>query len=275
MGWLSSLFRKSKPTYDSFKPAWRIILAEQVYFYNSLSDEEKARFEKDMLRFLNTTKITGIKTTVTDEDIVLIAASAIIPIFAFPQWEYHNLEEVLLYPKHWDYNHNIGSQQDIAILGQVGFGYMEGKMILSKKALSLGFSNDTDKQNTAIHEFVHLIDKMDGSVDGIMVYLKEKAYVVPWLNLIDEKIIEINESNIDIRKYAGTNRAEFLAVAAEYFFERPKLLKKNHPLLYEYLELMFRQPLADKNLRNKIKPVRHFEPCPCGSGKKFRECCMD
>ena len=37
-------------------------------------------------------------------------------------------------------------------------------MVLSKKALYLGFINNTDKKNTAIHEFVHLIDKKDGKI---------------------------------------------------------------------------------------------------------------
>ncbi|WP_262503045.1 zinc-dependent peptidase [Polaribacter glomeratus] len=32
---------------------------------------------------------------------------------------------------------------------------------------------------------------------------------------------------------------EFLAVAGEYFFERPKLIKKKHPELYRMLETCF------------------------------------
>ncbi len=34
-----------------------------------------------------------------DEDRILIAASVIMPIFTFPNWEYHNLDEVLSLPK--------------------------------------------------------------------------------------------------------------------------------------------------------------------------------
>mgnify|MGYP001058555368 CR=1 FL=1 len=275
MSWFTRFFSKKETPvkFSKFAQEWRDILNERVSFYRSLVPEEKVRFENAVLRFLNTTKITGIKTTVEDEDCLFIGTSAIIPIFAFHDWEYHNLDEVLLYPAHFDYNHNIASK-DTAILGMVGYGYMEGKMVISKKALRFGFNNDSDKKNTAIHEFVHLIDKMDGAVDGIMVYLKEKAYVLPWLNLIDEKIQEIQLSQNDIGKYGATNRAEFLAVASEYFFERPRLFKKNHPELYKYMELMFKQKLADRRLVEKAKPTRHFDPCPCGSGKKFRDCCM-
>lgn len=264
---------EEKPKYSEVSNEWRKVLKNKVQFYRSLNDNEKARFEKAVLRFLNTTKITGLKTNVDDEDIILIGASAIIPIFAFQDWEYHNLQEVLIYPEHFKFTPHEGAQ-DVDALGLVGYGYMEGKMILSKRALHIGFSNEKDKRNTAIHEFVHLIDKMDGQVDGIMVYLKEKEYVLPWLNLIDEKILEIIDSRNDIRPYGATNRAEFLAVASEYFFERPNLFKENHPELFRYMELMFRSEITDRKLVERAKPTRHFDPCPCGSGKKFKDCCM-
>ena len=50
---------------------------------------------------------------------------------------------------------------------------------------------------------------------------------------------EINKDKSDIRNYGGTSQIEFLAVAGEYFFGRPKLLKRKHPELYEMLESCF------------------------------------
>lgn len=38
-----------------------------------------------------------------------------------------------------------------------------------------------------------------------------------------------------------TNEAEFFAVAAEYFFERPLLFAEKHPELYALMERAFRQ----------------------------------
>jgi hypothetical protein len=46
---------------------------------------------------------------------------------------------------------------DRSVLGMVGDGPMQQIMILSRDALQAGFSNDTDKRNTAIHEFVFLL----------------------------------------------------------------------------------------------------------------------
>jgi Mlc titration factor MtfA (ptsG expression regulator) len=155
----------------------------------------------------------------------------------------------------------------------VGSGYMEGKMILSKPALRHGFKNESDKKNTAIHEFIHLIDKTDGSVDGIPSVLLEKQYSIPWIDLINKKIDEIYDGKSDINPYGGTDRAEFFSVVSEYFFERPKLLAKNHPDLYNLLEKIFKQDIASRSLSKKKGKIGRNSPCPCNSGKKFKKCC--
>jgi len=166
-----------------FPKEWRIVLIQKIDFYNSLSKEEKVLFEFKIQEFLLNCRITGITVTVDDTDRLLVAASAVIPIFQFPEWRYTNIYEVLLYPGRFNEKYET-SGPGRNILGMVGSGYMEGKMILSKPALHHGFANSSDKKNTAIHEFVHLIDKLDGSIDGIPELLLEKQYAIPWLELI-------------------------------------------------------------------------------------------
>ncbi len=250
----------------------RVILMKNVPFYNALSKEEKELFEYKIQEFLLNCRITGIETTVDLRDKLLVAASAIIPIFNFPNWKYNNLHEVLLYPNR--FNEKFETQgPDRSILGMVGSGYMEGKMILSKPALLHGFENESDKKNTAIHEFVHLIDKTDGKVDGIPEVLLEKQYSIPWIDLIHKKINEINGNSSDINPYGGTNNGEFFSVASEYFFEKPKLMAKNHPELYAILEQIFKQNMRARNLGNQKLRISRNSPCPCNSGLKFKKCC--
>ena len=128
---------------------------------------------------------------------------------------------------------------DRNILGLVGTGPFEGSMLLSKFALRQGFNNQSDKRNTAIHEFVHLIDKSDGETDGIPDLLLDKQYVLPWLELMHKKMQQISQGKSDIDSYGLTNKAEFFAVVAEYFFERPALLEEKHPILFKMLCDMF------------------------------------
>ena len=79
------------------------ILEEQVPFYQQLNKNKQTEFEERAAHFLTQVKITGVKTVVEDVDRILIAASAIIPIFNFPGWKYRNLHEVLLYPDSFDH----------------------------------------------------------------------------------------------------------------------------------------------------------------------------
>ena len=256
---------------EKFPANRRIILSEKIIFYNNLNKEEKKNFEFKIQEFLLNCKITGIRTKVDETDKLLVAASAVIPIFEFPNWKYLNLDEVLLYPSSFDTNFDMSSSS--SVLGMVGSGYMEGKMILSKSSLQHGFKNETDKKNTAIHEFVHLIDKADGAVDGVPELLLAKQYTIPWLDLIKKKIDEIYAGSSDINPYGATDKTEFFAVISEYFFERPKLLKTKHPELYKMLEKIFRTDSINRfRIRKRVVTGRNSS-CPCGSGKKYKYCC--
>ena len=233
---------------EDFPSEWRDFLLEKVVFYRTLSDEEKSRFEKSVQEFIINYQIIGIDVSVTDQDKLLVASSAIIPIFGFPDWRYHNLKIIQLYPDM--FNENFETEgTGRRTLGMVGTGFMEGKMILSKPALYHGFDNVSDKKNTAIHEFVHLIDKSDLAVDGIPEVLLDKPYTIPWLDLMHSEIEKIYQKKSDINPYGGTNTAEFFAVISEYFFERPQLLARKHPELYSVLEQAFHQKMTKRKLK--------------------------
>lgn len=223
------------------------LLQEHVLFYRSLNDKEKTKFEEKLKEFLGYVRITGVNTTVEDLDRLLVAASAVIPIFGFPAWKYYNLREVILYPESFDRDEFLGNNNSRNTLGMVGNGPMQGVMILSKPALHNGFANEQGKENTGIHEFVHLLDKEDGYVDGLPEALLKRQYAIPWLELMNENIKAINEGKSDINIYGATNKAEFFAVASEYFFERPDIFQEKHADLYNMMTKIFNQ--------NPVRPL--------------------
>ncbi len=214
------------------------ILQEHVLFYQRLNEEEKNEFENLVQNFLRKVRITGIETIVEDMDRVFVAAGAIIPIFGFKGWQYRNIHEVLIYPNSFNEKYETeGKERDV--LGMVGSGAMRDIMILSQQSLRNGFFDSNTKSNVAIHEFVHLVDKDDGYTDGCPENLLPHKYALPWLQRIHQEIKLIQEGKSDINPYGTTNAAEFLAVAAEYFFEKPQLMKRKHPDLYNLLEEIF------------------------------------
>ena len=155
--------------------------------------------------------------------------------------EYYNLRDVLLYPGTFNKDEFLTSQDNRNTLGMVGNGAMQRVMILSKTALRFGFDNDNGKENTGIHEFIHLLDKEDGAVDGLPEALLKKQYTVPWLELMKTNMELMNEGHSDINIYGATNKAEFFAVASEYFFESPDMFKEKHEDLYNMMTQIFHQ----------------------------------
>ena len=221
------------------------ILLSHVAYYQNLDAVTRTKFEEMLGDFLSYVRIEGIDLTPDATDRLLIACSAIIPVFGFGHWKYQNLHAVILYPDTFnkDFQFEGGDRN---ILGMVGTGYMNGQMILSRSALLEGFSMSADKENTAIHEFVHLLDKSDGATDGIPENLMPHQYIIPWVKMIHQEINKIEAGKSDINPYAVTNEAEFLAVVSEYFFEKPAQFKDKHPELYEILSATFSQDPVKK-----------------------------
>jgi Mlc titration factor MtfA (ptsG expression regulator) len=218
---------------------YKELLNDYVKFYRQLDEEGKEMFEKRVEHFLSTVQITGVNAIAEDIDRLLIAAGAIIPVFAIPDWQYINLHEVLLYPGAFNEDFDQGGSNR-HISGMVGTGAMQHVMIITKWQLRQGFINNNDAHNTAIHEFVHLIDKMDGTMDGVPEIILERKYIDRWKNVMVSTILQMKNDGSDINIYGATNQTEFFAVVSEYFFERPDLLKANHPELYEMLGRIYK-----------------------------------
>jgi Mlc titration factor MtfA (ptsG expression regulator) len=231
-----------------FKPrrkegvAWphdfRDLLVDYVPFYAMLNEEGKERFDVHFQNFLSAVKITGANAEVEDLDRVLIGAAAVIPVYYIPDWEYVNLKEILVYPG--NFNTDFEQQgHERMISGMVGTGHLQNVMILSKWELRQGFINRGNNRNTAIHEFVHLIDKMDGTLDGVPEILLERKYVAQWQQLMQLTMEQIRRGESDIDAYGATSAVECFAVVAEYFFESPGQFRSSHPELNEMLQRIF------------------------------------
>ncbi len=232
------VFRPKRIVSVACPPNYQELLLDYVRFYSNLTEEGKKVFEEKFQKFLSTVKITGANAQVEDLDIVLIGAAAIIPVYFISDWEYCNLKEVLVYPG----NFNTDFEQhgtDRLFTGMVGTGALENNLIISKWELREGFINSKSNRNTGIHEFIHLIDKMDGTLDGVPELLLERKYIGKWQQLLLATMEQIRQGESDINPYGATSSVECFAVVAEYFFENPESFSLNHPELHEMLQRIF------------------------------------
>ncbi len=279
-GMTRKIRRRRKILARPFPTEWEEILQREVVFFRALEPEDQAHFRRELQVFLGEKLITGIGFDLDTTTRVLTAASAVIPIFGFPNWEWDQISEVLVYPDRFDQDYAFEGDKQRNTLGMVGTGALNRLMILSKPDLLAGFRNSTDKQNVGVHEFAHLVDKSDGTIDGLPGVGLERAAIGPWIELVRRKMEEIRQGDSDINPYGLTNEAEFFAVASEYFFERPGLMERKHPELFAMLSKVFSQNLGERaaaltreRKRGRPKFGRN-SPCPCGSGLKYKKCCL-
>jgi len=277
---LRKVRRRKKLLAALFPVEWEAVLNRDVAFFRALPDQEKVRFRNELKIFLGEKMITGIRTSVDTRTKVLVGASAVIPIFGFPSWEWDQISEVLVYPSRFGKDFNLDGGDGRNVLGMVGTGAMNRIMILVKPDLIQGFKNAADKRNVGVHEFAHLVDKSDGVIDGLPAVGLDRETIGPWVELVRRKMQEISDDESDINAYALTNEAEFFSVVSEYFFERPGLMKQKHPELFAMLQKVFRQDLGSRlqDIRREMtagpKTFGRNSPCPCGSGKKYKKCCL-
>lgn len=256
-----------------FPAAWENILQKHVRFFGALAEADKERFRQMTKVFLNEVRITGVRTDVDDTIRVLVAASAIIPVFGFRDWSYHRLGEVLIYPASFDRDYATKATPDANTLGMVGLEHLSGIMILSKPALMAGFDNPAGPDHVGIHEFAHLVENQEGS-SGLPAEVPWQV-VREWIQYVGRELRSPSGENAHINEYAYTNDHEFFAVLSEYFFNSPQVLKRKDPRLYEMLQAMFHQDPASLFGRAPTprKRLADHSPCPCGTGRKFKHCC--
>lgn len=224
-------------------PEWHLLLVDHSTYYNRLNEDDQRLFRMRVLFFLSDVRIEGVETEIDDGIKLMVASAAIIPTFAFPYFEYPNLRNVLIYLEAFneDFETDDDGEDDDHSAGMVGTGFMNYSVLLSRRDLAAGFSGARSSRNVAIHEFVHLLDKADGSTDGVPAIFLDPASIPSWLELIDGEMRQIERGRSDIDPYALTDRAEFFAVVCEYFFNSPDRFSLNHPELHEHLCAIFRQ----------------------------------
>ena len=193
-GMTRKLRRRRRILAQPFPAEWEAILQREVVFFRVLDPGDQKRFRRELQVFLGEKRITGIKLELDTTTRVLAAASAIIPIFGFPEWEWDQISEILIYPDRFDRDFSFSSGTERHTLGMVGTGTLNRLMILSKPDLLGGFRNPGDKRNVGLHEFAHLVDKSDGTIDGLPAVGLERAAIGPWIELVRRKMEEMRRA---------------------------------------------------------------------------------
>jgi len=218
-----------------FPDAWRSILEQRVPFLDRIPAERRAKFEADLMVFAHEKTFVGAGGFEIDDEVRVVVSAAAVRLVLFLDVAYFDrVREIIVYPG--AYRH---PERDGVVLGEVSHWNV---VVLSWEDVLAGLRNPHDGRDTATHEFAHVLDRESGAFDGTPTLRAREDYG-PWGRVLSEHYLGLRarkrKQRRVLRDYAATNEAEFFAVATEVFFERPGLMKRRAPDLYEELERFY------------------------------------
>jgi Mlc titration factor MtfA (ptsG expression regulator) len=231
--------------------------------YERLPTALRSRFEDDVRILLAETRISGVEVEVTDELRLLVAASAATLSLGWPDYEWDQLTEVLLYPDEFDRDYRLtsdplfgsedgadeGDPWDKELAGQT---HSWGTVIISVPTLVESFADPDDGYHVGLHEFAHLLDVDRTHFDGIPVGL-DSARSREWVAIMEKEMERLRNGKSALDPYGDRDPVEFLAVAVEAFFEMPLVVRQRHREVYAILSTYFGQdPAAWDDLRGPV-----------------------
>ena len=248
MKWLRNWRRKSilRNTHLD-EAAWANTLVLPIFTGLTLSD--RAQLADWVTLFLHDKTIFGAAGLIIDEKVRLtIAAQACLLILNLdPDW-YRGWSEIIVYPdqfvpnrEHTD-EHGIVHESRYPMMGEA---WLNGPVILSWA--DVASAGTLDGTNVVLHEFAHKLDMLNGDANGLPP-LHGEMRVREWAQVFKPAYEDFCRrvgagEDTDIDAYAAESPAEFFAVLTEVFFETPRLLHSEYPLVYGQMRRFYRQDL--------------------------------
>jgi MtfA peptidase len=232
---------------------WLEIIERNVPFYRSAAESDRLELRGHVQVFLAEKHFEGCGgLELTDEIKVTIAAHACRLLLHRDADVFPRLITVLVYPSVY-----VARSIEPVVPGRVhvdqrvelGEAWKGGVAVVSWDEVRAMAKGRTPGRNLVLHEFAHLLDIEDGAFDGTPVLPRREQYA-SWAAIMEEEYQRLRRDSALNRysvldDYGAQDPAEFFAVATEAFFEKPTVLARRHPELYDQLRAFYRQDPAE------------------------------
>ncbi len=191
--------------------------------------------------------------TVTDDIRTSISIQAALPVLELSIDWYKNWQTIVVVPK--SFTEQRVSRDRAGVVHEwaesdSGESWNKGPVVLSWRDVQA--SGWQDGFNVVIHEAAHRLDMTDGSINGRPA-LHKNMDAATWYRVCSEAFDDLvrrsqNRRPPPINTYATESDAEFFAVLTEHFFERPDIVRREYPDLYDLFSAFYRQDPAARML---------------------------
>jgi MtfA peptidase len=221
-----------------------------------LGQEDESTLRSLSTVFLAEKRFYPVEGLKLEEDmLVSIAAQACLPVLRLGIEWYEGWTSIIVSPREFSITRTdpdlagVVHEYEDELSGQI---LDLGPVVLSWRDVEE--SGWGDGYNVVIHEMAHKIDGRDGEIDGIPPLPPERAGT--WRKSLGEAYGDFRARveaagrrgarRLPIDEYAAESPDEFFAVCCEYFFEKPSLLKRTYPDVYERLREFFLQDPSER-----------------------------
>jgi Mlc titration factor MtfA (ptsG expression regulator) len=190
-----------------------------------------------------------------DDMLISIAAQACLPVLKLGIDWYSGWSSIIVSPEEFSITRKdldragVIHEYEDELSGQV---LDLGPVVLSWRDVEA--SGWGEGYNVVIHEMAHKLDERDGEIDGCPPLPPKSAAI--WRKSLGEAFLDFRRKaensgrkgahRLPLDEYAAESPDEFFAVSCEYFFERPRTLKKAYPEVYERLREFFLQDPSER-----------------------------
>src|SRR5947207_9868045 len=259
LGFLKDRHRKRLKA-RPFPNEWLRTIQRNVTFFTRLRATDQTELLGHIQVFLADKGFEGCAgLEINDEIRVTIAAQACLLLLHRKTDYFPRLITILVYPSTYLVDEQRPLTAEIweggkqSRLGETG--RTMGSMVLAWDAVKSGAADASDGQNIVLHEFAHQLDYENFAADGTPALATRKDQLA-WREVMRTEFASLRAAEATgiptlLDTYGATNAAEFFAVSVEAFFERPVMLRTQHPRLYSELQNYFRQDPVEFSAERK------------------------
>jgi Mlc titration factor MtfA (ptsG expression regulator) len=215
----------------------RRILELRLPVWAKLPEDLRQALIERLQSFLDRVPFTGAHDFVVSDDMrVVVGAQACLITLGHDDYPFEALHGITLHADEFVVAETL-EDEDTGVVTE-GYRALSGQAIESERiVLSWRDVEESllrsDGYNVVIHEFTHYLEQTHPGGDR-----SAHAALAQHLDELRAAVDRGEQTLLD--PYAAEDLTEFLAVAAEFFFERPSELLERHPVLYVVLRDSFK-----------------------------------
>lgn len=227
-------------------------MCRRTPWLSALDATRRQRIRQLTARFLHEKHITALAGLELDAvQRTQLAALCCLPLIEYGEAGLAGWTQVLVYPQAFRVHRShvdaagVEHQYEDELIGE---SWDAGPLVLSWADIRADLADPRAGFCVAIHEMAHKLDALDGAMDGTPLLPRQwqREWALDFQRSFDGFVALVESGGQPaMDDYAAESPEEFFAVASEYHFSAPSLLREQLPSVAAHLQRLYGPPIFD------------------------------